>query len=608
MMYKRTMRAATISTTIISLLSSQSCDAFLSSSGRRTSAVTSNNNVNLPATFVADKSRKHTSCRANNTPLFMSAPTQVSDSIHELAAEAQTTPQLMRALWQLAADASKNMQKGDSATVLFPGMEQKLSNPKFLNKLMGHFDACKDVCDNFGVTTILVPHALAEQKQRILGFTVKSYRNPFASGAYSGSADASDMKFAPDPFWDDDEEWDFSGVDEVDDYNAFGDVVMPEIEDLSPKDDAVVVDISKKWVKKMMSDLALCPFTQSAEKSGIPLGPVHYQVDRVISMEDAYAAYWAEVCRIENVGQDEISTTLQILPDFCMNYVEIFEQWADTLTGTLEGLEVEELLQLIFFHPHWTFRDGGDRSGSGLAANYARRSPWPMVNILRTKQVRTAQKGIPTGLVYQQNEKTLGRIGMEKLEKMLRLRDWSDVEGMKVDRKDMEALRVAQDLQVEGAVRDEDTSFMYDSTPAANKVDRSQIDGGNMVNVIRQALEMRLGKDAASKGEVKVLDGSMTSAAMMASDFLLEELRRIEAEFPGDARAQILDDRGDDSGRPQSAMAKGGYAAAYGFDAKEDDYNRQAESEEMNALWGGGGIPMTNDDENVSSKNLNRDW
>ena len=114
MMYKRTMRAAAISTTIISLLSSQSCDAFLSSSGRRTSAVTSSNNLNLPATFVADKSRKHTSCRANNTPLFMSAPTQVSDSIHELAAAAQTTPQLMRALWQLAADASKNMQKGVS--------------------------------------------------------------------------------------------------------------------------------------------------------------------------------------------------------------------------------------------------------------------------------------------------------------------------------------------------------------------------------------------------------------------------------------------------------------------------------------------------------------
>jgi hypothetical protein len=39
----------------------------------------------------------------------------------------------------------------------------------------------------------------------------------------------------------------------------------------------------------------------------------------------------------------------------------VFEQWADTLTGTLDALEIEQLLQLIFFHPDWTFRDGGDR-------------------------------------------------------------------------------------------------------------------------------------------------------------------------------------------------------------------------------------------------------
>ena len=118
-------------------------------------------------------------------------------------------------------------------------------------------------------------------------------------------------------------------------------------------------------------------------------------------------AYWAEVCKIECVDESEISTTLHILPQFCMNTVELFEQWADTLTGTLEALDdLENLLQLIFFHPNWMFRDGGrDRStdgGGGMAAHYARRSPWPMVNILRTKQVRVAQRGIPTGLVYQQ--------------------------------------------------------------------------------------------------------------------------------------------------------------------------------------------------------------
>ena len=81
----------------------------------------------------------------------------------------------------------------------------------------------------------------------------------------------------------------------------------------------------------------------------------------------------------------------------------------------------KDLLQLVFFHPEWTFRDGRQRSGSASAANYARRSPWPMINILRTTQVRAAQKGIPTGLVYKQNEKTLSNVGVDTLETCLRL-------------------------------------------------------------------------------------------------------------------------------------------------------------------------------------------
>ena len=167
---------------------------------------------------------------------------------------------------------------------------------------------------------------------------------------------------------------------------------------------------------------------------------------------------------------------------------------------------------------------------------------------------------------------------------MLRLRDWSPVAGMKVDRKDMEALRVAQDLQVEGAVRDEDKSFMFDSTPAANKVDRSQIDDGNMVNVITQALELRLEKQG-------VLNGAQTSAAMMASDFLMEELNRIQKEYPGDAKAKEI--------------LRGGYAAAYGFDF--DDEEGDEESEDA-ALWGGGGVPLTSDEDLPRGMDVIKGW
>jgi hypothetical protein len=40
-----------------------------------------------------------------------------------------------------------------------------------------------------------------------------------------------------------------------------------------------------------------------------------------------------------------------------------------------------------------------------------------------------------------QNEKTLAKIGIDKLETMLRLRDWEQIADIKVDRRDMEALR-----------------------------------------------------------------------------------------------------------------------------------------------------------------------
>jgi len=93
----------------------------------------------------------------------------------------------------------------------------------------------------------------------------------------------------------------------------------------------------------------------------------------------------------------------------------------------------------------------------------------------------------------------------------------------------MEALRVAQDFQQTGTLASEDTSFAYDSTPAANKVDRSQIKGGNMVNVLKDALGKRLGKTTTG-GVPTQLSGPETSATVMASDFLLEELDRIAQE------------------------------------------------------------------------------
>ena len=465
---------------------------------------------------------------------------------------ARTTPQLLAGIWTLVNEANAELTRGESRTVLFPNMaEHFATNPTYVDRLINHFDVCKDVCDDFGVNTVLIPYA---QGGKVVGFTAKSYRN------LDKITEDGDYIFEDDPFWDDDEDWDALDAEiaaiaaaEDDDESVapvraqgvgeFGEPIastkpagfateakvdatsLPEIENRIPDDDGEIIAISKAWTQKMMADLGICPFTADAERSGMPMGPVYYAVDRSTTMEDVYEAYWKMVVKVEENDERDLSTTLHIFPEFCMDNIEAFENFSNTLTQPLESLGVEDLLQLVFFHPHWTFRDGGERSGMGSAANYARRSPWPMINILRTNQVRAAQKGIPTGLVYQQNEKTLNSVGTQELETMLRKRDWSAIEDLKVNRRDMEALRIAQDYKETGTIDEKDMDIVHDATPAANKVDSDQLEGGDVVKVILQAIDKRL--EGGADGSVQRLSGPETSAAMMASDFLLQRLNEL---------------------------------------------------------------------------------
>ena len=478
-------------------------------------------------------------------------------------------------------------------------MQDKLNTPRFLNAVLGHLDVCKDVCDHYGISTTLVPHQQADST--VVGFTAKSFRDPGGSDTTDGT-----LEFAYDPFWDDGTDFDnlYEGIDdEYETANPRPKEKYPEIEDPVPDDDEQLVTVTKAWVAKMMSDMGICPFTQGADKAGLPLGDVFYCVDRSTGVEDMYAKYWKEVVRVEQNKERDLSTTLLIAPNFFLGNVEMFENFSNTLTQALTTLQVEELLQLVFFHPQWCFRDGGDRSGAGEAANYARRSPWPMINLLRTNQVRTAQKGIPTGLVYKQNEKTLSSIGVPKLETMLRLRDWGDISDLKVNRREMDALKIAQDFQSTGTLNKEDISLEHDSTPAANKVDRRQVEQGDLVTVLVQALDKRLGKSSSSA--IAPLTGPETSASAMAADFLIQELDKMIATSVATADLEIMTETGkSESGAslgPQEAARLARLEAARKAllaDFVGESNSPSDRGDEMtDVLFGKGGIPDRPDEQ-----------
>jgi hypothetical protein len=119
-------------------------------------------------------------------------------------------------------------------------------NPSFINRLLGHLDSCKDVCDHFGIGTNLVPYL---EKTKIVGFTVKSYRDP--------ETEEEEPQFQYDPFWDEDDIGDYTGVDEEADGEAFANEAAkyPEIENKIPDDDDEIIGLSKAWVEKLMSDM-----------------------------------------------------------------------------------------------------------------------------------------------------------------------------------------------------------------------------------------------------------------------------------------------------------------------------------------------------------------
>lgn len=337
------------------------------------------------------------------------------DADDALISTSSSVASALRDLWTAATTS-------ETTELSFPACEA-LRDPRTWAALFEHLECCKDVCDYF----VAVPSLTRTPDSWTPKAVLRRVQQRFEEEE------------------DDDDDWELSP--EL--LAKLGEIEEAPTATWEDKDDAEILSTSKRWVDAIVSGAGVCPFSVNADKAGLPVGAVRYAVSRAADAEALYAAYWEEVEQIESKNH---ATTLLVLADQRWSYnLEEFETFGTTLAQALdaEGLGFESQLQLVFFHPSYVFRDGRERAGSEGAANFARRSPYPMVNILRTPQVRNAQRGLPTGLVYAQNEATLKEFGTELLGEMLQNRDWSPIAGRKVDRSQIEVLRIASDLMKE---------------------------------------------------------------------------------------------------------------------------------------------------------------
>jgi hypothetical protein len=211
-------------------------------------------------------------------------------------------------------------------------------------------------------------------------------------------------------------------------------------------DSNYVIQTTKSWCRAIISRQGekICPYTIDENAAGIGSpGLIRYAISQASNIENAHKEYWDEVSFILNSSQDDVSTTLLIYPQLdLMSNMEEFDIFSEELDDEIKNRELDATINNVYFHPEFNFRDKdgqivvlfddegnviGDSGSLVTPASYARRSPWPIVNILRSQMVKEAQKFVPEGKIFSQNVEKLEERGTKALQQMLEEHNWDAI-------------------------------------------------------------------------------------------------------------------------------------------------------------------------------------
>lgn len=284
--------------------------------------------------------------------------------------------QVLRDFWYVARAVGEAGVAGQRV-VAFPQWAEAASDPRKFQAVLNHIGICSETCEYLGESLMCSgrhPQAQADDEPAAPYpmLLLRSFTKP---ESLPDGMDADELPW----FYSDD-----------DDDDPIGNLGLESDEPVGPPaNDEEVLRATYEWVDAVIVHMKVCPFSSSTFKAGMPIGTVGYPLSRATTTEELYQAFWQEVENLRLVDERELATVLLVAPEFALHSAGGFDAFSDTLNNALSTLGFEEHIQLVFFHPDYTFRDGQNRFGSeseGSAANFARRSPYPMVNLLRTPQ------------------------------------------------------------------------------------------------------------------------------------------------------------------------------------------------------------------------------
>ncbi len=165
-----------------------------------------------------------------------------------------------------------------------------------------------------------------------------------------------------------------------------------------------VTELTRAWVEKAVIGLNLCPFAKAVQVKN----QVRYAVTDAKDSESLLADLQAELLVLVDADPTQIDTTLLIHPGVLQNFLD-YNDFLDVADACLEELELNGIIQIASFHPHYQFAG----TGPDDIENYTNRSPYPILHLLREDSIERAVAAFPDASdIYQRNMETLRRLGL----------------------------------------------------------------------------------------------------------------------------------------------------------------------------------------------------
>ena len=167
----------------------------------------------------------------------------------------------------------------------------------------------------------------------------------------------------------------------------------------------------RRWLERAVIGLNLCPFAKAVyARNQVRIVVSDASTERALLEE-----LGEEMALLRDTPAEQIDTTLLVHPQVLVDLLD-YNDFLDDADALLEALELDGVLQVASFHPHYQF--AGTEPDD--AENLTNRAPYPILHLLREDSVDRAVAAYPEpDSIVERNVATMHTLGIEGFRKLL---------------------------------------------------------------------------------------------------------------------------------------------------------------------------------------------